>query len=242
MRAARYIAVSLIVLLAGAGCASKKQATETQKINQWLAQQSGGQPADYRVNPPDVIQVSAPGITEVDEQRVTVRPDGHVSISLLGDVYVAGKTPGEIAEELRKAALTYYDRNVADGIAVQVVEFKSKVVYVFGQVRQPGIKPFGGNDTVLHVLAEAQLNEDAWAEKVVIVRPHEDVNIRQRVTVDVKQMFATGQATQNYVLEEGDVIYVPPTPMAQVNATFTKLLAPVRPTLGLLSIGMRGGI
>ena len=243
MKAASYIVLSLLVLLVGTGCASKKQATETAKINQWLAQHGGeAQPADYKVNPPDVIQVSAPGITELDEQRVTVRPDGHVSLSLLGDVFVADKTPGEIAEELRKAALKYYDRKIADGIAIQVVEFKSKVVYVFGQVRQPGIKPFGGSDTILHVLAEAQLNEDAWAERVVIVRPHEDVNVKQRVTVDLKQMYASGQAAQNYVLEEGDVIYVPPTPLAQVNATFTKLLQPVRPTLGLLSMGLRGGI
>jgi polysaccharide biosynthesis/export protein len=233
----------LAVFIPLTGCASKKQATETEKINQWLSQHGGdSQPADYKVNPPDVIQVSAPGISELNEQRVTVRPDGYVSLSLLGDVYVADKTPGEIAEELRKAALKYYDRNIADGLAVQVVEFKSKVVYVFGQVRQPGIKPFGGNDTVLHVLAEAQLGEDAWAEKVVIVRPNEDVNVKQRVTVDLKQMYASGQASQNYVLEEGDVIYVPPTPLARVNATFTKLLAPIRPTLGLLSLGMRGGI
>jgi len=63
---------------------------------------------------------------------------------------------------------------------VQVTEFKSKVVYVFGQVDEPGTKPFTGRDTLLDMLGQARLNENAWPQKIVIVRPNEDPSIKQK--------------------------------------------------------------
>ena len=44
-------------------------------------------------------------------------------------------------------------------MSVQVVEFKSRVFYVMGQVVVPGIKPYTGTDTIVKVIADAKLNE-----------------------------------------------------------------------------------
>ena len=122
-----------------------------------------------------------------------------------------------------------------------VIEFKSKVVYVFGQVDEPGIKPFTGRDTLLDMLGQARLNENAWPQKIVIVRPNDDPDIKQKVTVDVKTMWQTGDVKDNFMLEEGDVIYVPPSPLAQANTTFTRLLSPLRGTLELIGTAVRFG-
>jgi polysaccharide export outer membrane protein len=171
---------------------------------------------------------------------VTVRPDGKISLNLVGEVDAADRTPEQIAAEIRQRVRKFYDKERLD-VSVQVAEFKSRVVYVFGQVDEPGTKPFTGRDTVLHVLAEARLNQEAWPEKIVVVRPNEDPNVKQRVTVDVKRMWETGELDQNFVLEEGDVVYVPPSPLAQVNRTFDRLLSPIRPTLGIFSWVRFGG-
>jgi len=231
----------LLLIAASSGCASKKQAMSNDQINAWLSRRDNSElPYEYHVQSPDVLLITAPRMTELNGQRVVIRPDGKVTLNLVGDVLVAEMSPAEIARKIRSLALKYYEKDAAD-VYVQVVEFKSKVVYVFGQVDAPGIKPFTGRDTVLDVLGQARLNDKAWPQKIVIVRPNEDPSIHQKVTVDVKTMWQTGDVKENFMLEEGDVIYVPPSPLAQASMTFNRLLSPLRGTLELLGTAARFG-
>ncbi len=239
-RTARFISLLLLIAIGG-GCASKKAAMNNDQINTWLARRdSAALPYEYHVQSPDVLLITAPRMTELNAQKVAVRPDGKITLNLVGDVLVADMPPAEIARKIRGLALKYYEKDAAD-VYVQVVEFKSKVVYVFGQVDEPGVKPFTGRDTVLDILGQARLNDKAWPQKIVIVRPNEDPNIHQKVTVDVKTMWQTGDVKENFMLEEGDVVYVPPSPLAQANITFTRLLSPLRGTLDLLGTAVRFG-
>src|SRR3982751_4157867 len=64
---------------------------------------------EYRVAPPDKLAIRAPGIKELDNVTTTIRPDGKVSVNLLGDIFVAGKTPEEISKALTDAAAKYYN-------------------------------------------------------------------------------------------------------------------------------------
>ena len=234
------ISIALLLLIS-AGCASKQEAMKNNQINSWLAgRQTAQLPVEYRVQSPDELLIQAPRIPEINNEKVTVRPDGKITLNLLGDVLVADMTPAEIGKKLRQLALKYYEKDAAD-VLVQVSQFKSKVVYVFGQVDEPGIKPFTGRDTLLDMLGQARLNENAWPQKIVIVRPNEDPNIHQKVTVDVKLMWQTGDVKDNFMLEEGDVIYVPPSPLAQANTTFNRLLSPLTGTLELLGTAVRFG-
>ena len=233
--------ISIVLLLIAGGCASKKEAVANDQINQWIVGRKAMElPVDYRVQSPDVLLIQAPRMSELKEEKVTVRPDGKISVNLLGDVFVADMTPAEISRKLRQLAMKFYEKDAAE-VFVTVVEFKSKVVYVFGQVDEPGIKPFTGHDTLLDMLGQARLNENAWPQKIVIVRPNEDPNVHQKVTVDVKTMWQTGDVKDNFMLEEGDVIYVPPSPLAQANTTFTRLLSPLRGTLELIGTAARFG-
>jgi protein involved in polysaccharide export with SLBB domain len=235
------VILMLMLMSLGSGCASKKAANEVSQINQWLAQRDTAEmPFEYRVQSPDVLLIQAPRMPEIHNERPAVRPDGKITLNLVGDVVVAGLTPAEIARKIRQLALKYYEKDAAE-VMVQIAEFKSKVVYVFGQVEDPGIKPFTGKDTVLDILGEARLNENAWPQKIVIVRPNDDPAIKQKVTVDVKTMFQTGNVRENFMLEEGDVIYVPPSPLAKASMTFNRLLSPLHGTLGLLGQAARIG-
>src|SRR5258706_275729 len=236
------LVISILPLIGlGAGCASKKQAMSNDQINQWLSRRDNAAlPYEYRVQSPDTLLILAPRIKELNGEKTTVRADGKITLNLVGDVLVADMTPAAIARKIRSLVLKYYEKDAAD-IYVQVAEFKSKVVYVFGQVDEPGIKPFTGKDTVLDVLGQARLNDKAWPQKIVIVRPNDDPNIHQKVTVDVKQMWQTGDVKENFMLEEGDVVYVPPSPLAQASMTFSRLLSPIRGTLGLLGTAARFG-
>jgi protein involved in polysaccharide export with SLBB domain len=60
---------------------------------------------EYRVDPPDEIQISATNIKELDGQHETVRPDGKITLELLHEeLFVAGMTPREIATHLTQIA------------------------------------------------------------------------------------------------------------------------------------------
>ena len=218
----------------------KTKSNKNADLNRWLTQVDAYiPPTTYRVQPPDVIRITAPSIKEIDGANVRIRPDGKVALNLVEDVYVAGMSPAEIAQELSKRLTKFYNKESIQ-VAVDVTEFQSKKYYVFGQVFAPGVKPYTGRDTIVKVLADAGLNEDAWPQKVVLVRPHEDPNVRQKVTVDLKAMYESGKADQNYLLEEGDLIYIPPSPLAEFRMTFEKLLAPIMPATDIAMMAMGG--
>jgi polysaccharide export outer membrane protein len=220
--------------------AKKTKSNKNADLNRWLTQVETDIPATtYRVQPPDAIRITAPSIKEIDGANVRIRPDGKIALNLVEDVYVAGMSPAEIAQELSNRLTKFYNKESIQ-VAVDVTDFQSKKYYVFGQVFAPGVKPFTGRDTIVKVLAEAGLNEDAWPQKVVLVRPHEDANVRQKVTVDLKAMYQAGKADQNYLLEEGDLIYVPPSPLAEFRMTFEKLLAPIMPATDIAMMAMGG--
>jgi len=207
----------------------RNEKAKNYELNRWLSEvMVDVPPAVYRVAPPDKIKITATGIKELDQTSVTIRSDGKVNLNLLGDLYVAGLSPSEISEEISKRLSKFYNKESVY-VSVEVTAFESKKYYVFGQVNRAGVKAYTGRDTVIKVLAEAALNDDAWPQKVVLIRPSDDPTVRQKITIDLKQMYSSGKADQNFLMEEGDLIYVPPSPLAEFRIQFTKLLTPIRP-------------
>ena len=242
-----FLLVSILFLSGCGGGAANSTPAKTAEgkssaLNVWLASQAIDLPASvYHVASPDKLRIVAPRVNEIDGQTITVRSDGKISLNLIGELPVAGLTPAEISELIARKLSSFYKADTID-VSVQVAEFKSRVYYVMGQVIVPGIKPYTGSDTILKVLADAKLNEKAWPQRVVIVRPNDDANIKQRVTVDLKAMYQTGQTQQNFLIEAGDVVYVPLSPLAETAVTFKKILFPVIPATNIGMMVLRGGL
>ena len=242
-----FLLVSILFLSGcGGGAANSTPAKPSEgkssALNVWLASQAIDLPASvYHVASPDKLRIVAPRVKEIDGQTIAVRSDGKISLNLIGELPVAGLTPAEISELIARKLSSFYKADTID-VSVQVAEFKSRVYYVMGQVIVPGIKPYTGSDTILKVLADAKLNEKAWPQRVVIVRPNDDANIKQRVTVDLKAMYQTGQTQQNFLIEAGDVVYVPLSPLAETAVTFKKILFPVIPATNIGMMVLRGGL
>ena len=185
---------------------------------------------EYRVAPPDKLMIRAPGIKELDSQTIQIRPDGKISVNLLGEIYVANKTPEELNKILTEVASKYYN-NVE--VKVEVAEYASKFYQVFGTaVRDSGKKPYTGRNTVISALATAGFNEDAWPQQVSISRPAKNGQPRATAIIDMKKMYMTGDTTQNYLLEENDIVYVPNSPLAQWEKDTRKILGPLTQTAG----------
>jgi polysaccharide export outer membrane protein len=180
---------------------------------------------EYRVAPPDKLMIRAPGIKEMDNVVTQIRPDGRITLNLLRDVYVANKTPDEIGRMLTDAMSKYYN-NVQ--VTVEVADYASKFYEVFGlAVRDGGRKPYTGRNTVVAALAGAGFNERAWPQQVSISRPPKDGRPRGTVIVDMQRMYTTGDTRQNYLLEEGDIVYVPDSPLEAWADTTRLVLSPL---------------
>jgi len=224
----------------GAAPVAMNEKRKNAELNKWLsAVDVVVPPTTYRVDPPDELRISCPAVKELDNTKTRIRTDGKITLNLVGDLYVAGLSPSEIAEELTRQLSKFYNKETLY-VSVEVTDFQSKKYYVFGQVDKPGVKPYTGRDTVIKVLAEAALNDDAWPQKVVLIRPSEDPNVRQKVTIDLKQMYKEGKADQNYLVEEGDLVYVPPSPLAEFRIQFTKLMTPIMPVADFALLATTG--
>lgn len=184
----------------------------------------------YVVRPPDVLAFNAPGAPEIDGASQMVRADGKVALRLLGEVDVAGLTTEEIADKLRAQLSRYY---VDPEVVVQVAGYNSQFFYVFGEVASPGPKRFTGRDTLVMALAEARPTFLAWRSQIKVIRPAEDGGAPKVITVDLDKMLAGGDLAMNVLLQEGDIIQVPPTPLAWVGHRVRELLYPVDPMIDM---------
>jgi len=181
---------------------------------------------NYRVEPPDIISITSPTAPEIDGESQKIRNDGKISLKLLGEVKVSQMTPQEISAKLEKLLEPYY---VEPKVNVRVASNSSKKIFVFGQVMKSGPMEFTGRDSLLDVLAESQLNSLAWGAQVKVIRPSASKDQRREIIVDVDKMMQSGDLTANILLQEGDIVYVPPTPLAWVGLRIQEALFPFAP-------------
>jgi protein involved in polysaccharide export with SLBB domain len=127
-------------------------------------------------------------------------------------------------------------------IEVRIIAYKSKVYYVLGQVYTPGPKLYSGRDTVLTALADAQPNPMAWLDRIQVIRPSADKKIKPRIfEVNFDKMSAHGDTTKNVLLQEGDVIYVPPTILSAISMKIEEVIRPIARAFAGANIVQSGG-
>jgi polysaccharide export outer membrane protein len=184
-----------------------------------------GQPFVYRVGAQDVLQVTVwdhPELTMPAGQYRTaadtgnlVRQDGTIFYPYIGVVSVAGKSLEEIRRLLAEKLARYIEKPQVD---VRVAAFRSKRVYVTGEVVKPGMQPI--TDVVLHVLEAIQAaggvrsadSAASSAGQLAAVADLEHVKLTRDGTVyniNMLAMLFGGDLSSNILLRDGDVLYVP---------------------------------
>ena len=177
---------------------------------------------EYRMAPPDTVQIYSKRVREIHRHTEVISPDGKINLPLLGRVYVAGKTTEEVEAELQLLAQEYYED--AD-VSVRVRDYASKKIFVFGEVSRPGPYAYNGANTVLGTMAKAQPTRLADPTKIQVMRPNADGELIRKMTVDLDKMVKEGDTLLNAVMEEGDIIYVPPDTFGVRRAGFPAAVA-----------------
>lgn len=135
---------------------------------------------------------------------ILVRPDGMISLALLGDVRASGLTPLELSDQIStKLKKFIQDPNVS----VVISQIHSKVVYLLGEVAKPGPVEMTPGMTILEAVSRAGgLTDFANAKKMYVLRG--TAGSQQRIPVNYKRALK-GDSTLNLVLKTGDTIVVP---------------------------------
>ena len=123
----------------------------------------------YLIGPFDKLTIDVFGIEELSKQEVQTDAGGRISFPLAGIIEAAGKTPGELEEEIESRLRGQYVRDPQ--VTVNLKETVSQVVTIDGQVREPGLYPVIGKMTLMRAVAIAKgTAEFAKLDDVVIFR------------------------------------------------------------------------
>jgi polysaccharide export outer membrane protein len=136
---------------------------------------------------------------------VTVRPDGLITVPLIGEIKAAGLPPDALRQNIQTAATKYLtDANVA----VVVRQINSRKVFITGMVATPGAYPLTAPRTVMQLIALAGgLAEYAESENITIMR--QDQQQTRSFKFNYKDVAKGKKLEQNILLQPGDTVVVP---------------------------------
>jgi polysaccharide biosynthesis/export protein len=188
---------------------------------------------DYQIGPSDILSVTVYGHPDLT-QTLFVQPDGTFTFPLVGRVKGSDMTPAELEKKLVILLSKGFIRNPQVTVVVQ--EYRSKTVYVVGEVARPGPYPLSGRTSLVEVLAKAGPTPNAGAE-VVVVRPQQGVAVagpvlptevaegeeaqpdkpRAEVIRIAVSDIQAGQLEKNLLLQPNDTVFVPQAPKVFVS-------------------------
>jgi polysaccharide export outer membrane protein len=158
---------------------------------------------EFRLGPDDVIEVFVWKEPELST-TVVVRPDGKVSLPLIGELPTSGRTAVELQKEIGQKLTQFVAEPVVN---VMVKEVNSAKVSVLGEVKTPGMYKIKDRATVLDAIALAGgFTEYAKRNKVTIIRP-DSTGDQKRIKLNVEDQIKSSKSALFYVLPY-DKIYV----------------------------------
>lgn len=159
----------------------------------------------YAIGIGDVLEIS---VWKNPELGVTtpVRPDGRISVPLLGDVQASGMTPLALRENL---ADRFKEFVTAPGVSVVIKEINSRKVFVTGEVKTPGAYDLQPRTKLMQVVAMAGGLTPYAKKKVIVLRDSRDGRNDRRYEVDLDAIVSGKRPSDNLVLQPGDTIWVP---------------------------------
>jgi polysaccharide export outer membrane protein len=159
--------------------------------------------AEYRLVPGDKVRIEVYKDAQLS-QSLQVRPDGKITLPLIGDVTAANQTPSELRQTLTESLKEYMNN---PSVTVIVVETVVPTAYVMGEVRAPGAVPLQNQVSVLQALAlTGGVTEFAKTGDIRVLR--KTANGVETIAFRYKDA-VKGDAKAQLYLQPGDTVVVP---------------------------------
>ena len=168
---------------------------------------------DYIIGPEDVLEITIWKNQDLSKV-VAVRPDGRISLPLIGEVTAVGRTPAQLTEEI-SAKLKEYKENPQ--VSIVVKEVNSYSIFVLGEVTKPGRYPLKSKTTLLQgVTIAGGFTEKAARNKLVVFRFGANGSGQEKIKASYDDIVLRDGSLQNIELKPGDTVVVPSETMVLV--------------------------
>lgn len=166
-------------------------------------------PTSFLLGPEDVLVVTVWKNQDLSRE-VVIRPDGMISMPLIGDIKAAGLSSDVLAKRITERLTEFMS---SPTVSVQVKEVNSYFIYVMGEVSKPGKYQLKSYATVLQGVSLAGgFTPFASRNKMVVVRNIEDGGAEKRelrIPAGYSDLTNGTGPVGNFVLKSGDIIVVP---------------------------------
>ncbi len=166
-------------------------------------------PSEFRLGPEDVLEIAVWKNQDLTK-TVAIRPDGLISMPIIGDVQASGLSANELAQRIAER-LKQFVQNPS--VSVNVKELNSYSVYVMGEVAKPGKFQLKSYVTVLQAVSMAGgFTEYAKKNKMQVVRTVSNGNHKVReshIPIRYEELVAGKSEAGNIILLSGDTVVVP---------------------------------
>jgi len=191
--------VSSVVVALLMGCLVSPENAPNTQVTQDVFSTDG-----YLIGAEDVLEISVWQNQDLS-RTVTVRPDGVISLPLVGDVQAAGMTPQALKIEIGRKLVPYMD---APNVAVIVQQINSWRIYVQGEVRSPGVYPIRSQVALSQAITMAGgLTEFAKTSRIRVVRRTKKRT--EVIQINYNHVIKGREDANNLLLMPGDTVIVP---------------------------------
>ena len=206
-----------------ASCRSSQVAQDNAKGPDSAAQDDAG---PYTLGPADQITITVWRNTDLG-RTATIDPAGNINMPLAGDVKAAGLTVSELKEKIATSLAKYVNNPQVD---VNLTSTKSARIHVLGEVKQPGSYSIDHNVMPLEAIALASgFTSSANQNKVLLVRNRQGKVEVMAMNLNMQSKSGRESLTTVKNLRSGDIVYVIPTKLADMDTFMTHIKNIVSP-------------
>ncbi len=228
-----FLLITLLIGCASTGIDMKEEKTkktENENPNENTEKIDNIRISEFILGVGDTIDIS---VYRIDDLKKTVKIDssGKIMFPLIGDVQADGTSIFKLRDDLKEKLSKYL---IDPQITISVSEVQSQKVMVLGEVNSPGIFALDSKISAMDAISRAGgMTHDAKINNVLLIRRKQD---KQVVTsLNLKKTFKEGDISQNWTLQNGDIIYVPAVTIADVSRFFSRISQIIGPFVNLES-------
>ncbi|WP_291298688.1 XrtA/PEP-CTERM system exopolysaccharide export protein [Elioraea sp.] len=201
VRLRRIIAASAVLAVL-AGCSGGEPPPQSVPL-------TGSRAPDYVIGPGDTLRVDVYRMPELSA-ALPVRPDGRMSLPLVPDIDVAGKTPTELAKDIETRLRAYVREPTVSVMVTAFTGMPGKQVRIIGEAAQPLTIPYVEGMSVLDVVIRAGgLTRYASGNRAEIIRRENPDAPAQTIRVRLNDLIRDGDITQDVQMRPGDTLVIP---------------------------------
>lgn len=164
---------------------------------------------NYQIGPADELSVFVWRNPELST-RISVRPDGRITTPLITDMIAVGKTPAQLADDIRVVLSQYIQEPIVSVMVERPQGTFAQQIRIVGATARPAALPYRANMTLLDaMIAVGGLNEFAAGNRARLVRFDRATGRQREYDLRIGSLLRRGDISANVKLEPGDVIIIP---------------------------------